>query len=851
MSTPPPSVMTRIYVLSVVLGSGGVLATLLLPDLASSTRPAAWWVLPIIGIAYAVAERNVFHIEFRREAISFSLSEVPTAFALVYLAPGPAIAARMVAGLTTIVLMQRRRSSYKLFFNAALFVAESAFAFHIVRLIVARWPASDATLLIALVPATALATVGGSVFVATAIAMVEGSFKERLFGELRLMVWMAPISALVAAAAVAPTLISPWLAVLSAAPLVAVWALMRSYGRLEQRFRDLDDLHGFVGRVGISLDLAEVMDAAAADIATLLRVRRAAVVVFDSEHPLCKSIGEPLPDLPEAIDDVRWVDLLGLRKAQQLDAAALAALGLFGLERIGDVLCAPVRDGDSVVGLLVVAEREGARGNLRTVDVVRLQTLAEQIAPNLRKALLHHRIEFEARHDTLTGLPNRSSFERLVDAELGSRQPNADGELTVVMMMDLDRFKEVNDTLGHHAGDVVLNDFARRLSGLLGPRDVIARLAGDEFALLTFRGLDEAAAMAERLVDEARQPFIIDGLEVVVTMSIGVATATGDVSDASTLLRQADIAMYTAKSRHSGYELYSLDIDRRTPARLSMLGDLRSALERLDLQVFLQPKLDLTSGIVIGVEALARWSHPRRGWVAPEDFVPVAEETGLIKQLTDQVLEASVEQLQRLRSMGHHLGLAVNLSTHDLLDELLPERVMRHLDRHDVDPTLLTLEITESSLLIDAPRARATIERLNQQGIRLSVDDFGTGYSSLSYLRHLPVGELKIDRSFIANVLFDEQDEVIVRSIIDLGHNLGMQVVAEGVETDEVLNRLKGFDCDVAQGFGICRPVPLDSFVAWLSSTQHPSRRRDPLRPGHWFDNPVDSADHGQRFTDQ
>ncbi len=324
MSTPPPSVMTRIYVLSVVLGSGGVLATLLLPDLASSTRPAAWWVLPIIGIAYAVAERNVFHIEFRREAISFSLSEVPTAFALVYLAPGPAIAARMVAGLTTIVLMQRRRSSYKLFFNAALFVAESAFAFHIVRLIVARWPASDATLLIALVPATALATVGGSVFVATAIAMVEGSFKERLFGELRLMVWMAPISALVAAAAVAPTLISPWLAVLSAAPLVAVWALMRSYGRLEQRFRDLDDLHGFVGRVGISLDLAEVMEAAAADIATLLRVRRATVVVFDSEHPLSISVGEPLPDLPVAIDDVRWVDLLGLRKAQQLDAAALA-----------------------------------------------------------------------------------------------------------------------------------------------------------------------------------------------------------------------------------------------------------------------------------------------------------------------------------------------------------------------------------------------------------------------------------------------------------------------------------------------------------------------------------------------
>jgi EAL domain-containing protein (putative c-di-GMP-specific phosphodiesterase class I) len=325
-------------------------------------------------------------------------------------------------------------------------------------------------------------------------------------------------------------------------------------------------------------------------------------------------------------------------------------------------------------------------------------------------------------------------------------------------------------------------------------------------------------------------------------MSIGVAPATGEVSDAGSLLRQADIAMYTAKSRHSGFEIYSQDIDRRTPARLSMLGDLRNALARVELQVFLQPKLDLASGTVVGVEALARWLHPRRGWVAPEDFVPVAEETGLIKQLTDQVLEASTGQLQQLRAAGHHLSLAVNLSTHDLLDELLPDRVMRHLDRHDVDPALLTLEITESSLLIDAPRARTTIERLNQHGIRLSVDDFGTGYSSLSYLRQLPVSELKIDRSFVAKVLFDEQDEVIVRSIIDLGHNLGMQVVAEGVETDEVLNRLKSFDCDVAQGFGICRPVPLDSFMAWLSSTQHPSRRRDPLQPGHWFDNPTHPA---------
>ena len=834
--------------MAALVAAAAAAVTLLIPDFASSGHPAPWWVVPIIAIAFAVAEKTVFHFEFRREAISFSLSEVPMAFALVYLAPGPAIAARVIGSLAVISFQWRSRY-YKLLFNAAVFALEVAIAYQVVRFAVGRWPDSSVALLVAIVPATALATIVGSVLFSIAIALVEGNARERLTGELRVTAWMAPINALAAAAVVAPTLISPWLVLLSAAPIIAFWGLVQSYGRLEQRFRDLDDLHGFVGRVGQSLVLDEVMSAAVADIASLLRAQRAAVIVFGTER-LVSSTGAALPDLPQSAHDARWADVLGPRRSQLLGAPECVALGFIGLAEIGGVVCAPVRDGESVVGFIVVAERVGAQGHFREIDVERLQTLSEQIAPNLRKALLHHRIEFEARHDALTGLPNRSSFERIVDGELASTSDRGADQVAVVMMMDLDRFKEVNDTLGHHAGDLVLNDFAKRLAGLLQPNDVLARLAGDEFALLAFRELDAIHLMAAELVDKARQPFVIDGLDVVVTMSIGVAPVTGEIRDASRLLRQADIAMYTAKSRHSGYELYSLEIDRRTPARLSMLGDLRNALERTDLQVFLQPKVDLASGTVIGVEALARWAHPRRGWVAPEDFVPVAEETGLIKQLTDQVLEASAAQLQRLRGLGHHLGLAVNLSTHDLLDELLPERVMRHLDRHDLDPTLLTLEITESSLLIDAPRARTTIDRLNQHGIRLSVDDFGTGYSSLSYLRHLPVSELKIDRSFVANVLFDEQDEVIVRSIIDLGHNLGMQVVAEGVETDEVLNRLKGFDCDVAQGFGICRPVPLDSFVAWLASTHYPSRRRDPLRPGQWFDGPTDPATPGQHSPD-
>ena len=832
-------VVTRICLLAGAVAAVAAVAAYFIPDFGDTTLPSTWLALPLVAAGFALAEVTVFHFEFRREAISFSMSEVPTAFALLYVAPGPALGARVVGGLLAI-MVTRRSKWYKLLFNASLFAAETVLSYHLMRLAVHWFPSSKVALVLAIVPAAGLATIAGSVVVSMAIAVVEGDLRKRLLPELRISSWLAPTNAVVAATIAAPTVVYPWLGLLSVLPLVAFWGVMQGYGRLSQRYRDLSDLHGFVGRVGRSLDLDEIVHSAVAEVTTLLRAARASIVVFDQRGELRRAdFGAPLPQLPTRPNDPAWAEVFAAGAPVELPIHADGPLA--ELATIGNVLAAPVGDGESLVGLIVVAERQGAEGHFRSNDMERLATVAEQFAPNLRKALLHQRIDFEARHDSLTGLPNRASFERLVNAELAAMHIS-DEAWPVVMLMDLDRFKEVNDTLGHHAGDTVLSDFAGRLSGVLRPDDLLARLAGDEFALLAMRADQaEIRTLAEQLVEAARRPFTIDGLEVVVTMSIGVAPATLPASDANTLLRRADIAMYTAKHRHTGFEFYREEIDRRTPARLAMLGDLRNALEADHLQVFLQPKLDLGSGIVVGIEALARWSHPTRGWVSPEDFVPVAEETGLIKQVTDHVLQVAVSHLQRLRGGGHHLSLAVNLSTHDLLDELLPDRVMRQLERHDVDPTLLTLEITESSLLIDAPRARQTIERLNRHGIRLSVDDFGTGYSSLSYLRHLPVSELKIDRSFITQLLFDEQDEVIVRSIIELGHNLGMQVVAEGVETDEVLSLLHTFSCDLAQGYGICRPVPLDQFVNWLRTTHHPSRRVDPLRPERWTtgDNPL------------
>jgi EAL domain-containing protein (putative c-di-GMP-specific phosphodiesterase class I) len=286
--------------------------------------------------------------------------------------------------------------------------------------------------------------------------------------------------------------------------------------------------------------------------------------------------------------------------------------------------------------------------------------------------------------------------------------------------------------------------------------------------------------------------------------------------------------MYNAKWQRTGVELYRDEIDRRTPARLSMLGDLRAAIEGNELDVMFQPKLDLRSGEIVGAEALVRWEHPSRGFVAPTEFVRVAEDTGLIKELTDLVLSRGIAALRTFNEMGLGLGLAVNLSTHDLFDARLPDRVRGYLASNGVDPEQLTLEITESSLLVDAPRTRATIDDLHAVGLRLAVDDFGTGYSSLSYLRRLPVQELKIDQSFVSRMLSDPQDEVIVRSTVDLGHNLGLRVVAEGVEDRACLDRLTEIGCDVAQGYAISQPLSLEELPRWVLSVRaHSGARLD------------------------
>jgi diguanylate cyclase (GGDEF)-like protein len=808
-----------------VLGLAAILcaigAALLVHGRDWLTEPALaapWWVAILIGVGFALAERFVFTIEYRREAIMISLSEVPTAFALAFLAPVVAIPLRILTGVGLMVVRYRPKP-FKAVFNAALVVFEATLAFSIVRWFVSTEEFVGGHFLVAAAAAMTLASFGGVAAVSIAVASFEGRLVRRLVGEARTALVVGPAGALIASVAVAPALFGIGYAALSIVPIVAVWLVLLRYGVLVQRHRDLSAVHEFSAVVGESLDVEEVATVAIGEVRRLLRAEGAALHVFRRDGSPLTAIRSGVPVGPaEPVPDASgWGAALGS------DSASWCSVDEDGelrptLERPTDHLIVSLGSGGSITGVLLVVRRAGLTGLFDRSDLQRADTLGAQLSIALDKALLHADMEHAAMHDALTGDPNRATFDRAVTDALVERSGYERGVLAV-LMLDLDQFKEVNDTLGHHVGDRVLVEFAARMRTLIEPDDVFARFGGDEFALFVCRP-DVAAVrqLADRVLSAAHAPLALDGYDIVVTVSVGAAVSTDDDRDAAALVRRADIAMYAAKHDHLGFELYREEIDRRTPQRLAMLGDLREVLDAGGIEIHVQPKLDLASSTVVGAEALARWHHPTRGWVAPDEFIRVAEDTGLIRRLTDQVLSMSVQLARSWHDAGHDLTISVNLSTLDLLDELLPERIAGRLEQHGVAADRLILEITESSLMADTPRTMSTVDRLHRLGVGLSLDDFGTGYSSLSYLRQLPVSEIKIDRSFVANLALDAQDEVIVRSTIELGHNLGLRVVAEGVEDASILERLQVLGCDLGQGYGIGRPLAPALFDRWLAT---------------------------------
>ncbi|MFY3386042.1 putative bifunctional diguanylate cyclase/phosphodiesterase [Paracidovorax sp. MALMAid1276] len=446
---------------------------------------------------------------------------------------------------------------------------------------------------------------------------------------------------------------------------------------------------------------------------------------------------------------------------------------------------------------------------------------------NLARSFDHMRVDIGAQQseirrlaywDRLTGLPNREQFrEAVVRAIAAGSGPGARPAPLSVLTLDLDRFKHVNDVLGYAYGDRLLQAVAGRLSRQVrSPGDMVARLGGNEFALLLLQADAAAAhAIAHNITRSFEEPLAFEDQTVDLSAGIGFACWPGDADDADTLLSHSEIAMYAAKRKLSGALQYDPAFDSASGRTLSMLSELRHAVEHGELRLYLQPKVSLQGGPGAAAEALVRWQHPQRGLVPPMQFIPFAEQTGFVRQLTLWIFEEVARLLARLRTEGAALRVSVNLSTRDLLDPDLSQRLATILARHGVPATAFCLEITESAIMDDPQRAEAMLNRLSEQGFKLSIDDFGTGYSSLAYLKRLPVDELKIDKSFVMGMDTGEDDAMIVRSTIDLAHNLGLTVVAEGVETAAILERLRLLACDEAQGYHMARPLPVEEFLAW------------------------------------
>jgi diguanylate cyclase (GGDEF)-like protein len=424
--------------------------------------------------------------------------------------------------------------------------------------------------------------------------------------------------------------------------------------------------------------------------------------------------------------------------------------------------------------------------------------------------------QHQALHDGLTGLPNRT----LLGDRTSQAIRQADRELVPValLLIDLDRFKEVNDTLGHRYGDQLLMQVGERLRTGLREVDTVARLGGDEFAVLLpkIASAEGAIVVARKLQAALEEPFTLDDLTLDVEASIGLALYPDHGNDPDELLQRADIAMYAAKDTHAEFVLFDAKLDQHSPRRLALLGELRRAIEDGQLVLHYQPIVDTHTDKVLSVEALVRWQHPERGLLPPADFIPLAERTGLITPLTHYVLKAALRQCRQWRQAGHELTVAVNVSARRLLDLGFPDEVAGLLATWEVPARLLVVEITESTIMSDPAHALEVLGRLDRMGVQVAIDDFGTGYSSLAHLKSLPVHELKVDRSFVMHMTSNASDAVIVRSTVDLGRNLGLRVVAEGVEDALTWRELDALGCNAIQGYYVSRPIPADDLTSWL-----------------------------------
>lgn len=473
------------------------------------------------------------------------------------------------------------------------------------------------------------------------------------------------------------------------------------------------------------------------------------------------------------------------------------------------------------LGFVAVIDSKSIETDVQHKEI--LEIFAARAGSELERLAVQEKLHHAADNDSLTGLPNRRKLHE-VAAEAVAALDLASEHRPVLFLLDLDRFKEVNDTLGHHTGDQLLIQVGLRLQETLKSHNaLLCRLGGDEFAVFTndINGAEQAKALAQKITRALSQPFTVGEIALSLGSSLGIALYPEHGDNSHALLRCADVAMYHAKKGGGGYAVYDASLDAHSPRRLRMMTDLGNAIHEGQMELHYQPKIDVESGQCIGCEALARWEHPHLGAIAPTEFIPLAEMSDLIHPLSLHVAAAALEQLSDWDARGLYLSVAINISARNLLDLNFAENLSQIIEAKGIAAERLEIEITESALISDPERAMAIISRISAMGVKFSIDDFGTGYSSLSYLKRLPIDALKIDRSFVQDMLLNEQDAIIVRSTVSLAHNLGLKVVAEGVENQRTLEHLGQLGCDMAQGFQICKALPAQQFERWIRRQSH------------------------------
>jgi diguanylate cyclase (GGDEF)-like protein len=807
-----------------------------------------WPLFPLLALGVWASDTHPIKIRNRKVSLSIGLSEIPVLVGIVFLQPGLCLAA-MSCGHLAASFKQRRPPLKALTSWTVYLLAAGVGIVAYDRLLRSAAPKGRPS------PVDVRGWLVGAVTVAliavvnlVVLLLLSGLVDKRwrrpplvpILVQLGAYIGLCTAGGLVAVSLV---WVNIWGAGLFILIAVAANLAYRATVMSGQRYANLEKLYDFTRHLSALSEGRDVMITVLEEARSLLLASRGELVIpldapLDGLVLRCSLDGEDDPGIEKGVPLSSFDTLVGMRGPQLLNVHSDDQLLSASMKKRGlrEALVAPLQREEPKAGYLLVANRPFQHEGFSQADLRFFETLAANAGVALRSSQLLEQLrrevalrQHQAHHDTLTDLPNWLFFTERLDEALRS----GSGDDVAVMFIDLDRFREVNDTLGHVTGDAILLEVASRLRPFAGDKSVVARLGGDEFSVLLVAsdGVSIEAA-SERLLSVIKQPFAIKGLllDIGASMGVAVAAAKDRSRDAASLMRHADIAMYVAKQAGGGVRFYDPAEDRSGVRSLTLATDLRRAIEQETLEVWYQPVVQLGTGEVLCCEALLRWTHDEHGPISPVEFIPVAESAGLIDPLTWWVLDRALAQLKTWRGLIPGLNVAVNLSARSLTSPRVPERVDAALHRASMQPSALILELTETTGWTDLVASQRTMFSLEKLGVSLSIDDYGTGFSSLTRLKDLPFKELKIDRSFVTGMMHDRGDEAIVRSTIELGRSLGRHVTAEGVEDQATLRRLRDLGCHAAQGYYLARPLPARECEAWLSSSVRWSRS---LAPAH------------------